>query len=98
MDATDKWNAGKELLMYMRERYAAYALDAARCALKERGKTDARMESVQGRLTDGGYEGLYLSGDGMTLVRVCYRQTGECFNQRVELYELQGGETRKVKL
>ena len=94
----ERESAQQELLFWMRKRYAAAALDAARCALKKRGKTDARTELVQGKLTEGGYEGIFLSGDGMTLVRVCYRQTGECFEERAELYGLQGGQTRTVTL
>ena len=91
-------SAGEELLFYMRKRYAAYALDAARCALKERGKIDARAELVLDKLTKGGYEAIILSRDGMTLLRVCFKLVGDAQKETVESYAFQGGAERMVEL
>ena len=91
-------SAEQALLLWMRERYAAAALDAARECLRSRGGNAQGVQILHGRLTERGYEAVILSRDGMTLVRVRFEPEGEGCQERVELYSLEGGETRTVEL
>lgn len=91
-------SAEEELLLWMRRRYAAAALDAGRHALMLHGKNDAGAELVHGRLTERGYEAIILSRDGMSLLRVCFKQVGDAQKETVEIYAFQGGAERMVEL
>lgn len=95
----ERKSAQQELLLWMRKRYAAAALEAAMDCLRSRGNNAEEVRLLHGRLREGGYEAVVLPRDGMTLLCVSFdEQEGDAMKETVEVYALVSSTERTVEL